>query len=1230
MNRYGKAFIAFIICVSIAIPCLSGFNFSASLADFSEEKYISDVTDMYRKYDTNLAERDKNDPLALNRLVVSDYNGKLYGAVERAWDKKHKLGLLQYETRADAEKAQKIIRSEGLVAEGDAISELIGDEITDIPTGTPLSIESTPESEKGNINPRGSNFLGTSQYINKLNPSDEEIIVAIVDTGVMYDHTAIADRFYSTGVDLSADKAFDAYYDTEMSGQYYGHATMVSGIIADNTPNNVKILPYKAVAFGESYAEASNIVIGINNAVDAGAKVINISLSTSGCYEYFERAIANARSKGVCVCASAGNNSMEVTDRYPACSTYAFTISALESDFQTLASFSNYGGAIDFTAPGRYIRSTSPVNGESGFKNGSGTSFSSPYVAACCACIKCEDKNMARDEVYQVLRDFVQDIGDEGYDFSFGYGAPYLGDMEYTDGENYSFRIPENELEIYNSVDYTADTQPWKRFAHLITDVTVDRSIDRIGNYAFYNMPNAEFHMKPVYDKIGEYAFYGCTQFDSYTCTINVSEIGHGAFLGIDNFTLNGYRNTPAESYAVSDGVTFNAIGCKHNYRHVVYDPTKTSEGYTLYTCLICGDQYVGAYIEPTPVATGACGDNLTYTYYDTGRLTIDGTGDMYDYMNTPAPWENYKNDIAVIQIKKNVGDISPFAFYGCTGITKLFISDDCVNYYDDEDKNLIRKSDNKLIFTLVNSQNESFTLPERAESFDASAFVLNTPSSVSGNGYYTKDALVYDENGNIVLALKGYNQNELNPTKNIHINDFAFIYTQYPVKVTSDLLGVTVGEYALGYYYDGTMNKHDTLFVTNSESAIYTYAVENGFDIDTGITGRCGDDIIWRYDATYFKLTLCGSGDMYVYDDRASVPWYQYMSNVRIVVIDDSITSLSPYSFYNATMLSTLTLPLSIQAPHDINTWNGCTAIKTINLTLGTGRTDVYDDGTNNYYTYTPWYLSRSSITSFNLDENVKYITKDAFRACSCIKSLTFNCVEKIERHAFVACTGLTEITNYCKTTEYEDYCLFSYQFGTASGGYYSNKTIHGYSDSTSKDFCETTGGKVLFDSIGCDHSRNTEYSREEAVDDYITNTLYYCSDCGEEYVYDVTDLGSTVNLSLHNKRGIALENAEIYVDGELFGTTDSMGRVSSRLLQGTYPLELKLHGITVFEAELNADKNTVNAEIKIQYANYVNDGAINAKDYAYALKNGFNDKELFDYGKINTNYNRIIYNEN
>ena len=69
-------------------------------------------------------------------------------------------------------------------------------------------------------------------------------------------------------------------------------------------------------------------------------------------------------------------------------------------------------------------------------------------------------------------------------------------------------------------------------------------------------------------------------------------------------------------------------------------------------------------------VASGKCGDNLTWTLSSAGELTISGTGDMYKYSTTTPAWN--KGAIKSIVVKSGVTSIGDNAFYGCSALTTI------------------------------------------------------------------------------------------------------------------------------------------------------------------------------------------------------------------------------------------------------------------------------------------------------------------------------------------------------------------------------------------------------------------------------------------------------------------------------------------------------------------------------------------------------------------------------
>jgi len=96
-----------------------------------------------------------------------------------------------------------------------------------------------------------------------------------------------------------------------------------------------------------------------------------------------------------------------------------------------------------------------------------------------------------------------------------------------------------------------------------------------------------------------------------------------------------------------------------------------------------------GATGEPTLIASGSCGDKVTYEFRDdtpgdnkpSGVLTIKGEGPMADYkqiatMETDTPWYNagYRYDIKKVVIESGVTTVGSFAFFNLIKCSEVLI----------------------------------------------------------------------------------------------------------------------------------------------------------------------------------------------------------------------------------------------------------------------------------------------------------------------------------------------------------------------------------------------------------------------------------------------------------------------------------------------------------------------------------------------------------------------------
>lgn len=74
-------------------------------------------------------------------------------------------------------------------------------------------------------------------------------------------------------------------------------------------------------------------------------------------------------------------------------------------------------------------------------------------------------------------------------------------------------------------------------------------------------------------------------------------------------------------------------------------------------------------------IASGTCGDNLTWVLTDNGVLTINGTGKMTSYGDY-APWKEYWKIIEEVVVESGVTSIGNCAFRGCSKVRKVTLPD--------------------------------------------------------------------------------------------------------------------------------------------------------------------------------------------------------------------------------------------------------------------------------------------------------------------------------------------------------------------------------------------------------------------------------------------------------------------------------------------------------------------------------------------------------------------------
>jgi serine protease len=211
------------------------------------------------------------------------------------------------------------------------------------------------------------------------------------------------------------------------------HGTHVAGIIGAATNNSkgvagvsygAKIQPLRAMGTCGGYM--SDIIDAVTWAVGGSvpgvppnptpARVVNLSLgATAECSTAFQDTLNFAADKGAVVVVAAGNQGQPASNSTPANCDRVITVGSTGRD-GARAPYSNYGPAVDISAPGGYmatgiangIASTwnagTTTPGQETYAYRQGTSMAAPHAAGVAALLLAADGALTPDQVEKTLK----------------------------------------------------------------------------------------------------------------------------------------------------------------------------------------------------------------------------------------------------------------------------------------------------------------------------------------------------------------------------------------------------------------------------------------------------------------------------------------------------------------------------------------------------------------------------------------------------------------------------------------------------------------------------------------------------------------------------------------------------------------------------------------------------------------------------------------------------------
>lgn len=275
----------------------------------------------------------------------------------------------------------------------------------------------------------------------------EGVTVAVIDSGVDPNHPDLKANLLPMIDEVVAMGNKDILNETNYANKDgHGHGTHVCGIVGAVANNGigvagaapkVKILPIK-VTTSTGDADDATISRGIVDAVDKGAKVINLSIGGPEPSPILLEALNYAFNRNVAVVIAAGNDGRAVN--YPAAYGGVISVGSITPK-DAIASYSSRGSNLVLVAPGggtpgrnegEPIYSTTPTypvyitmfeRKTNNYGYLAGTSMAAPQVTATIALLLTKEPGLSPAQVRTRLAASADDGGDKNFDHEYGFGV---------------------------------------------------------------------------------------------------------------------------------------------------------------------------------------------------------------------------------------------------------------------------------------------------------------------------------------------------------------------------------------------------------------------------------------------------------------------------------------------------------------------------------------------------------------------------------------------------------------------------------------------------------------------------------------------------------------------------------------------------------------------------------------------------------------------------------------
>lgn len=408
------------------------------------------------------------------------------------------------------------------------------------------------------------------------------------------------------------------------------------------------------------------------------------------------------------------------------------------------------------------------------------------------------------------------------------------------------------------------------------------------------------------------------------------------------------------------------------------YKATATVENKSYSAQFTVKDQAINVTMETNEdeVASGTCGnkeDNVTWTLYKNGTLTIHGAGEMKNYNPASsdaggiiAPWNKYRNDIRHVVVSSGISSLGTNVFDACENLET------------------------------INLPTSMLVIGDGALNGCIALTSIDFPPNVTqiGDGAFSCAGLMTIKipEGVTLIAKSAFsgcqNLTNVELSDNVEtIGEYAFSGCKQlkEIRILANLKNIKKGAFygctsLKKVLFAGTKNQWNDIIIESYNDSIITATIccENTIVA----SGKCGESLDWKL-SEGGTLTISGNGEMPAYETNSAVQPEEWKTAQKLVV-EDGVTKIGKYAF------------------------DRCTALKDAEIAA---TVKTIDDSA---------FFSCANLENILLHDGIEAISASAFRACNSLQSAVLpKSITSIGSRAFQGDTSLTHADIMSLTTE-------------------------------------------------------------------------------------------------------------------------------------------------------------------------------------------------------------------